>query len=102
MNKPLILLFSAILSLPLAVSAERVVIPIGQQSAENQAIEKPDRGISKDRVRAKFGEPLSMKPAVGEPPISSWEYPEFHVYFEYEHVLHSVLKRTAPESAATE
>ena len=102
MNKPLILLFSALLSLPLAASAERIIIPIGQQSAENQAIAKPDRGISKDRVRAKFGEPVSMKPAVGEPPISSWEYPEFHVYFEYEHVLHSVLKRTEPESTATE
>jgi hypothetical protein len=102
MNKPLILLFSALFSLPLAGTAERIVIPIGQQSAENQAIERPDRGISKDRVRAKFGEPLSMKPAVGEPPISSWEYPGFYVYFEYEHVLHSVLKRTEPESTATE
>ena len=102
MNKPLILLFSALMSLPLATIAEQVVIPVGQQSAQNQGIEKPDRGISKDRVRAKFGEPLSMKPAVGEPPISSWEYPEFQVYFEYEHVLHSVLKRTEPESTTTE
>ena len=102
MNKPLILLFSALISLPLATIAEQVVIPVGQQSAQNQAIEKPGRGISKDRVRAKFGEPLSMKPAVGEPPISSWEYPEFQVYFEYEHVLHSVLKRTESGNAATE
>lgn len=100
MNKLLALPFFAILSLSSAVIAEQVVIPVGQQSAGNQAIEKPDRGISKDRVRAKFGEPLNMKPAVGEPPISSWEYPEFQVYFEYEHVLHSVLKRVESTNTA--
>ncbi|WP_438950869.1 hypothetical protein [Porticoccus sp.] len=102
MNKLLVLPFLAILSLPIAAVAEQVIIPVGQQSSENQAIEKPERGTSKDRVRAKFGEPSSMKPAVGEPPISSWEYPEFNVYFEYEHVLHSVLKRTEPGNTAAE
>lgn len=102
MNKLLILPFFAIFSLPLAAIAEQVVIPIGQQSAENQTIEKPARGISKDRVLVQFGEPLSKKSPVGQPPISSWEYPKFNVYFEYEHVLHSVLKRTEPVSTSAE
>ena len=30
-------------------------------------------------------------PAVGNPPISRWEYPGFVVYFEHEHVIHSVV-----------
>jgi len=28
---------------------------------------------------------------VGKPPISRWEYPGFVVYFEHEHVIHSVV-----------
>jgi hypothetical protein len=28
---------------------------------------------------------------VGKPPISRWEYPGFIVYFESDHVIHSVV-----------
>jgi hypothetical protein len=36
---------------------------------------------------------LSKNSSVGEPPISSWEYEPFVVYFEYDRVIHSVAKR---------
>jgi hypothetical protein len=54
---------------------------------------KPARGMSQERVERDFGEPQSRQSAVGEPPISRWEYADFIVYFEYDKVIHSVSKR---------
>jgi hypothetical protein len=51
----------------------------------------PARGMTMDQVSTKFGAPVSKTPAVGKPPISRWEYPGFVVYFEHEHVIHSVV-----------
>lgn len=100
MKKLLLLPFVALLSLPLA--AEQVLVPVGQQAAEKQAVKRPAKGINKDKVRAEFGEPMSVNGPVGEPPISSWEYPDFIVYFEYDLVLHSVLKRSEQPAEAQE
>lgn len=56
-------------------------------------IETPARGSTMDRVKAKFGQPSQEVPAVGQPPISRWEYPGYIVYFEYDKVLHTVVAR---------
>ena len=53
----------------------------------------PDRGLSQNSVQSRWGEPANKRAPVGEPPISSWEYDTFVVYFEYDHVIHSVAKR---------
>ena len=53
----------------------------------------PSRGMTKSRVEAKYGSPNSKTAAVGDPPISSWDYGEYIVYFEYDHVIQSVRKR---------
>lgn len=50
----------------------------------------PARGMSKAEVRARFGEPTRARPAVGQPPISRWDYDGFSVYFENDTTLHSV------------
>lgn len=50
----------------------------------------PVRGTSKALVARQFGEPAQRVAAVGDPPISSWVYPGFTVYFEYDHVIHAV------------
>jgi len=50
----------------------------------------PHRGLSMDQVRAKFGEPLMTKAAVGSPPITRWEYQGYVVYFEHNLVITSV------------
>ena len=47
--------------------------------------------MTMDQVATKFGAPTTKVPAVGKPPISRWEYPGFVVYFEAEHVIHSVV-----------
>jgi|TARA_R110000822_G_scaffold59736_9_gene148879 hypothetical protein len=92
MNK-LLLPFSIFCCLSLPLVAEEIIIPVGQQAAEKQSIERPTQGITKDLVQKRFGEPLEWNDPVGDPPISSWEYQDFVVFFEHDRVLHSVLKR---------
>ena len=77
-----------------AVYAETVYVPLGQQAAEKQSIPRPQLGMTKNQVEEQFGKPRDWRDAVGEPPISSWVYDGFTVYFEYEHVIHSVLTHT--------
>lgn len=72
--------------------AEDIKIPIGSQTPESQRIAKPTTGMTKPQVKSQFGEPQKENPAKGKPPISSWEYAEFTVYFENDHVIHSVVK----------
>lgn len=72
--------------------AEEIRIPLGTQSPELNKIARPTLGMTKTSVRSQYGEPNRENPAKGKPPISNWEYPEFTVYFENDHVIHSVLK----------
>lgn len=71
--------------------AETVSIPLGQQG--QQSLERPPKGTNKAQVEAVYGEPQSKHGPVGDPPIYSWEYPEYTVYFEGDFVLHTVLKQ---------
>ena len=52
----------------------------------------PARGMTMDTVQSRFGAPSQKLAAVGQPPITRWEYPSYVVYFEYDHVIHSVVK----------
>jgi hypothetical protein len=56
------------------------------------AMQTPRNGLSMAQVRQQFGEPAQEVPAVGEPPISRWEYTGYTVYFEHDLVLHSVIQ----------
>lgn len=62
-------------------------------SAQGAAQTGPARGMSMDSVEARFGTPINRMAAVGEPPITRWEYADFTVYFEYRFVIHAVRKR---------
>jgi len=53
----------------------------------------PRRGMSMDKVQNELGQPVVISPAVGEPPITSWTYPDRVVFFEYSRVIHVVEKR---------
>ncbi|MFC3116962.1 hypothetical protein [Cellvibrio fontiphilus] len=83
------LLAASGISVAAVTQAEQIKVPIGQQTAA-QEIKMPSKGMNKTKVQAIFGEPLETTPAKGQPPISSWKYAEFIVYFEHEHVIHSV------------
>lgn len=65
----------------------------GIQSAP--AIQTPRNGASMAQVRQQYGNPLEEQPAVGEPPITRWEYDGYSVFFEHDLVLHSVVHRVA-------
>ena len=71
--------------------AETVKIPVGEQSA-GMEIEKPTLGMSKAMVEKRYGAPQERIAPRGQPPISRWVYQDFIVYFEYDTVLHSVVR----------
>lgn len=55
-------------------------------------ISMPIRGMDMANVEHIFGTPLQKYDAVGKPPITRWDYPSYVVYFEYNMVLHTVVK----------
>jgi hypothetical protein len=83
------LLLAAVLAGGVA-GAETIAIDNGIAVKETD-VATPTRGMTMDQVATKFGTPVTKVPAVGKPPISRWEYPGFIVYFEAEHVIHSVV-----------
>lgn len=76
---------------PALASAEIIRVPVAQQGSDINHIARPARGASKTSVEQQFGEPQQHIAARGQPPVSSWKYADFTVYFEYEHVIHTVL-----------
>jgi hypothetical protein len=63
----------------------------GMSAGSNDA--RPTRGMTQASVESKFGSPVAVKAAVGEPPITRWEYANFVVFFEHDRVIHAVAKR---------
>ena len=62
------------------------------ESVESGAgVARPDRGMTMDQVLQQYGEPQQRLGPVGEPPITHWVYDGYVVYFEHQHVLHSVV-----------
>ena len=71
-----------------AVYADVLLIEEVRQSGR---LSLPVNGQDKASVEAKFGAPAEKSPVVGDPPISSWKYDTYSVYFEYDLVLFTVL-----------
>lgn len=67
-------------------------------TASAAPISMPTRGMLMGTVEREFGAPTEKLPAVPDPgtklhpPITRWVYPQYVVYFEYNYVVHSVLK----------
>jgi len=59
-------------------------------AADDATLEVPGRAWTKTRVEQVFGTPRNKRGPVGQPPITTWEYANFNVYFEYNRVIHSV------------
>ena len=75
------------------VSAQNLDMSGAEGSTTFDQAGKPTRGMSQESVQANFGAPQSTVAAIGDPPISRWEYAEFVVFFEHNLVIHSVTKR---------
>jgi hypothetical protein len=74
-------------SFSVVAQADELTMPSSASASDH-----PNRGMSMDKVEATFGAPSNRVPAVGQPPITRWEYPGFVVYFENSTVLHTVIK----------
>lgn len=81
---------TSLLTLP-TVSADTLLIE-GLNQSKVSAQERPKRGMSMKAVESTWGQPSAKRNAIGEPPITRWEYSSFIVYFEYSHVIHAVAK----------
>ena len=91
-RKVLTLAIASIATLGAAMSVPADVLLIEEvRKAESMTL--PANGMSKEDVRARFGEPNEVHAAVGDPPISRWDYDRWSAYFEYDLVLSSVLKK---------
>ncbi len=66
-------------------------------AADPVAAPAPARATTMSTVEQAFGKPDKILPAVGDPPITRWIYPDFTVYFERQYVIHSVT--SAPKAA---
>lgn len=96
-------LSTVLLSLSLLIglstaSAEVISItdPRYQVPNDPSGVVRPTQGMSMQTVEQKFGQPEQKVPAVGEPPITRWIYPDFVVYFEHNLVIHSVVPKEQP------
>ncbi len=78
-----------------AANAEVISITDPRYDVPNSpsGVLRPTQGMDMSQVQQKFGEPTQKLPAVGEPPITRWQYGEFDVFFEYDKVIHSVINR---------
>lgn len=57
--------------------------------------ELPPRGTTMAQVRARLGNPLRAHPAVGQPPITRWDYVHYVLYFE-RNLLLDIVKPNDP------
>jgi hypothetical protein len=92
-----LVLGAASLLLPASAHAESLRMKVKQEQRYNL----PTRGMTMDQVKRKYGAPLKVLATRGggskfQPPIHRWEYANYIVYFEYSHVIHSVLRTPGP------
>ncbi len=78
-----------------AALAETVVVD-GKVTVESSSVAHPSRGMLMSAVERQFGEPATRHPAVGQPPITRWDYPAFSVFFERDRVIHAVVTGEHP------
>lgn len=82
---------AAALVLGLATGPAIADTPLADSVKSEAAVDRPHRGMTMDGVLKKYGEPTLRSGPVGEPPISTWDYGKFVVYFEKQYVIHAVV-----------
>jgi hypothetical protein len=82
---------AAILSLVLAGGPAVGDTLLVDSVKSDAGVVRPDRGMTMDGVLKQYGEPKQRSGPVGDPPISTWDYGDFVVYFEHQYVIHAVV-----------
>jgi hypothetical protein len=90
MQRMSMILILSLLAFPGVLRADVLLIEQVRQ-AEGMAV--PLNGQSKAEVEAAFGAAQTTTDPVGDPPITRWTYQRWTVYFEFDHVLFTVLNK---------
>lgn len=91
----------AVLSALGAPSRADTLVVNDQLQVRESNVARPARGLTMSAVEAKFGAPSTKHEAVGTPPITRWDYPQFAVFFEKDRVIDAVLPPPAAEPSST-
>lgn len=91
MNKAFVqrIIFAVSLLLLAGTAAADVLLIDEVMASKSRGL--PDNGLSMQTVESRWGAPEQRHSAVGEPPITRWQYAEYSVYFEHDVVITSVL-----------
>ncbi|PID46146.1 MAG: hypothetical protein CSB47_05410 [Proteobacteria bacterium] len=96
------LLLTASLTILSLLSASHVaqaeILKIGKHAKVITKADAPRRGLSMKAVQAKFGKAKKISVSKGRvtkrnPRITRWNYGSFSVFFENDHVVHTVVHR---------
>ena len=80
-----------VLTAPVGTAIADVLLIEEVRQAESMKL--PTNGMNTSEVRAAYGDPANTHAPVGDPPITRWDYANWSVYFEYDLVLFTVLKK---------
>ncbi len=99
-HKPLLLTASLTAAMLLTVStaSHAEILSIGKNVKIATKTETPRRGLTKQHVMKKFGKAKKTIVSSGKvtkrnPRITRWNYDNFSVIFENNHVVHTVVHR---------
>jgi len=70
----------------------------GLASATDAPTVAPNRGAHMSSVEQRYGAPSVRYAAVGNPPITRWDYPTMVIFFENDRVIHAVIPNTETAS----
>ncbi|VAW47431.1 hypothetical protein MNBD_GAMMA02-1265 [hydrothermal vent metagenome] len=94
-----VFLLLSIIGLAFTVQADVLLIDRVEAIAGTDV---PQKSATMNQVRSQYGDPMNEYAAVGEPPITRWDYADFTVYFEHQHVITAVLKKSKPTEIGPE
>lgn len=91
---------AVLLAIALAPSMAQADSLLVNRVQQEKGMNLPSRGLSMAQVEKQWGAPQrKLSPRGGDsakhPVINRWDYANFIVYFEHNHVIHSVLNTPA-------
>ena len=93
MTRMVLALILGLIALPAFVGTANADVLLIEEVRQADSMQLPANGMNKSEVRSAYGDPGTTHAPVGNPPITRWDYANWSVYFEYDLVLFTVLKK---------